>query len=174
MLALLGAGLSPVAMAGEAPLGVYVQAGASYREATALTVGVTGPWLASRPLWGGELSGYWDAHIGQWRSIPAQGPPTSYTVVGVMPMLRWRPNEGRALWFVDAGIGLVYIDGVYQRGFKRFSTRGNFDDRIGFGRNFGPGRNQEWSVQLQHVSNADARKPNPGENFVQVRYSAAF
>ena len=57
---------------------------------------------------------------------------------------------------------------------KRFTTTFNFVDVIGVGRSFGPSRTQELGLRLQHVSNAGIRVPNPGQNFVQLRYAASF
>jgi hypothetical protein len=51
---------------------------------------------------------------------------------------------------------------------KRFSTAFNFGDHIGIGYRTGRG---EWSLRLQHFSNAGIDTPNPGEDFVQLRWS---
>jgi lipid A 3-O-deacylase len=41
------------------------------------------------------------------------------------------------------------------------------------GRRHAPGRREaaDLSLRLQHVSNAGIKEPNPGENFVQLRYA---
>jgi lipid A 3-O-deacylase len=45
---------------------------------------------------------------------------------------------------------------------------------VGFGRSLDAQQHHELSLRLQHFSNADIKRPNPGENFVQLRYAVAF
>jgi lipid A 3-O-deacylase len=45
---------------------------------------------------------------------------------------------------------------------------------IGMGRSFGGHGKNEISLRLQHFSNGGIKKPNPGENFVRVRYTRRF
>nr|WP_311732042.1 acyloxyacyl hydrolase [Variovorax paradoxus] len=53
-------------------------------------------------------------------------------------------------------------------------TRFQFTEQLGIGRNFGAQGEHELSLRLRHFSNAGIRKPNPGENFVRVRYLYRF
>jgi len=122
-------------------------------------------------------SGVWTAQaeffVSHW-SAKLDGHRESFTQVGLSPILRYRFDHGRSDWFAEGGIGLSYIDGLYQRDHKRFSTRFNFHDSIGFGRSFGANREHELGLRISHVSNAGIKEPNPGENFVQLRYARVF
>jgi lipid A 3-O-deacylase len=74
-------------------------------------------------------------------------------------------------WFSEIGVGANYIVPLYRTGHKLFSTEFNFGDHIGVGYQFGGRRQHALMVRLQHFSNAGIEHPNPGENFVQLRYS---
>jgi hypothetical protein len=66
------------------------------------------------------------------------------------------------------------MDRLYRTDHKEFSTRFNFYDTIGIGRSFGDHRQHEVSLRWAHVSNAGIKEPNPGENFIQLRYARQF
>jgi hypothetical protein len=89
-------------------------------------------------------------------------------------VLRYRFGRGGSDWFAEGGIGVSYFNGLYERDDKRFSTRFNFYDTLGVGRNFGARREHEVTLRVLHVSNGGIKKPNPGENFVQLRYGHSF
>ena len=91
-----------------------------------------------------------------------------------MPILRVRFDGGRSAWFADAGIGVSVTDQLFVTQTKQFTTAFNFVDVVGVGRSFGAGRAQDLSVRVQHVSNGGIRRPNPGQNFLQLRYASAF
>ena len=57
---------------------------------------------------------------------------------------------------------------------KTFSTRFNFASHLGVGVRLGAQQQHEWLLRVQHVSNAGLKKPNPGENFLQLRYALHF
>ena len=91
------------------------------------------------------------------------------TQLGVTPVLRLYPKAlGRGL-FAEVGIGVNLLAPVYRSDDKRFSTVFNFGDHLAVGKRFAGGG--ELSLRIQHFSNAGIRRPNPGENFVQVRYA---
>jgi lipid A 3-O-deacylase len=157
-----------------APSGFYVEAGAGQHDAYSLAIGVTRAWDWQKDLWGGKLSGYWEGYISNWNARNAGGSRENYIQLGIVPNLRFRFDEGRSPWFLDGGIGLSYTDGIFRNETRTFSTRLNFVDNLAVGRNFGVNGKHELSLRFQHVSNADARKPNPGMDFLQVRYAVAF
>jgi lipid A 3-O-deacylase len=140
------------------------------------SVGVQWPWMWRKPLLGGEMTGHWDAHVAHWRTPAgtAGGDRRHWTQLALVPTLRWRFNGGASAWFIEGGIGLSVIDGHYATRHKSFSTRFNFTDHQGIGFNFGKDRRHEWMLIVRHVSNGGIRKPNPGEDFVQLRYGVAF
>ncbi len=55
-----------------------------------------------------------------------------------------------------------------------FSTRLNFVSQPGVGRSFGSDGRHKLSLRFQHYSNAGIKSPNPGEDFLQLRYAWRF
>jgi hypothetical protein len=92
----------------------------------------------------------------------------------LLPVLRYRFGEGGSDWFAQAGVGISVLDAAYQTSEKKFSANFNFQTVAAMGRSFGPERRHELSLRLAHTSNANIKTPNPGENFLQLRYAAMF
>jgi lipid A 3-O-deacylase len=155
------------------PGGAFVQGGAG-EHVQCLTVGVSWPWEWKRMARGGEWSLNTELFASHWQAHSAGGGRQGFTQVGVVPMLRLRFDQGRSPWYVEAGIGLTLLDRDYRTPHKQFGTRFNFIDSIAVGRNFGTRGEHELSLRAVHVSNADIRKPNPGEDFLQLRYAMRF
>lgn len=156
---------------------VYLEAGWATHGTRSSALGVTWPWSSfARPLWGGQLTGHWDAFVGRSRVDSRTVPGERYTLtqLALVPMLRLRFDEGRSPWFAQAGIGLSVTDTLYETPHKSFSTRVNFSDHLAMGRNFGGQREHEVVLGLRHVSNAGIEKPNPGEDFIRLRYARSF
>lgn len=63
---------------------------------------------------------------------------------------------------------------LFRAGLKQFSTEFNFGDHIAIGREFGERSRHALAVRIEHFSNAGINHPNPGENFLQLRYSYRF
>ncbi|MCW5632744.1 MAG: acyloxyacyl hydrolase [Rubrivivax sp.] len=158
------------------PDAAFVQAGRA-RDAHALVFGATWPWSWRRELWGGELGGYWEASFGRWYAELDDGQRSSnwVTQLGVTPVLRWHPGHAGGSaprrWFVEGGIGANVLLPIYRSRDKRFSTTFNFGDHLGVGWYVGDGEAHELVLRIQHFSNAGIRHPNPGEDFVQLRYT---
>jgi hypothetical protein len=72
----------------------------------------------------------------------------------------------------DAGAALLVP--IFRTTDKQFSTAFNFGDHIAVGMQFGEGGLHEVSLRLQHFSSACIKEPNPGENFVQLRYGMRY
>ena len=179
MLACAGAVL-PMAtqaqsLAPESTPSLYLQYGAAERSADSWTLGVTVPWRNWRhALWGGQLSGYWDIWGARW-SAPLEGSHRSTWVVGINPTLRWRGSNGQSPWFAETGVGLSWaLNRRYVTDEKEFPTRYNFATHIGVGYLFGNQGQHELVLRLEHHSNAGIKKPNPGENFLQLRSAHHF
>lgn len=124
-------------------------------------------------MFGGELTAATEAFASHWSGRGA-GEPVTFTQVGLVPLLRYRFSAGRSDWFMEAGIGIALTDRPYRTDQKQFSTRFNFVDMAGVGRSFGAQRRQEISLRIAHTSNANIKKPNPGQDFLQLRYAALF
>ena len=141
------------------------------------TVVVGAIWKADwhREWLGGYATLYTEASFGRWLSDSDNGASSSawVTQLGLTPVLRWQPQSSPD-WFFEAGIGANVLAPIFRSSDKRFSTAFNFGDHIAVGRRFGTAREHEVALRLQHFSNAGIRHPNPGENFVQLRYAQAF
>ena len=170
----LGAAAAPA----DSALGVYLDAGRAPHgndSTDSLTIGVVMPWTPRQPAQGGALSFYWDFFLSRWRApLPSGLDHRSYNQIGVIANWRYRFDRGDSPWFAEAGIGGTVMDELYRTPSRDFSTRFQFTEQIGFGRSFGAQGAHELSLRLQHISNAGIKEPNPGENFVRVRYLYRF
>ena len=88
--------------------------------------------------------------------------------------LRIESRDAVQPWFFEVGIGLNAVMPLYQSRDKRFSTRLNFGNHVAVGRRYGEHHAHEWALRIEHFSNAGIRHPNPGENFVQLRWARRF
>lgn len=154
---------------------VYLQGGVARDDTQALTIGATLPWRNGwqKEWWGGVVQGHWDFYLSQWQADGATGRVHS-TVLGVSPTLRLRHGGGHGAWFTEAGLGINYASPRYETLHKAFSTRFNFATHLAVGFNHGAQRQHEWQLRIQHTSNGGFKKPNPGQNFVQLRYALHF
>lgn len=156
------------------PSSAYAQWGAG--EHTRMhVIGATWDWGWRKDFAWGHATGYWDASIGRWSS-EHEGTRSSawVTQLGVTPVLRLHPASWAPGVFLEGGIGVNVLNPIYRNRDKRFSTRFNFGDHLALGWQFGVQREHEVALRLQHFSNAGIKKPNPGENFVQLRYAYRF
>lgn len=175
LLLLLLLGMLPVARAQteEAPLPrpawLFLQLGGN-AGAVSATVGAGWALGWQRETRWGPLDSRLEFSMGRWRSDGTPGEPRHRTSqLGLMPLLRLRPPGWWPGWGIEAGIGVDLLNPAYQRAHKRFSTRYNFGEQLGLV--YQAGAAHELSLRLQHDSNAGLRKPNPGENFLQLRYA---
>ena len=153
---------------------LYLQAAHASHGTEAWTLGTTLPFGSwQRSLGSFAVRGYWDLYLSQ---LSADGPagPFRTHLVGATPSFRLVPDGGRARWFFDAGIGATVANRRYVTLDKEFSTRFNFASHIGIGMLLGAQHQHELQLRLQHVSNAGIKEPNPGENFLQLRYALRF
>jgi lipid A 3-O-deacylase len=135
------------------------------------TTGLNWNWGRDLRLGTAHISGYWEASVSQWSYRTADARRTAGLVqLSLIPVFRWRPAQGASPWFAEAGIGATLTTVAYQTDRKRFSNRFNFGDHLALGRSFGRTRAHELSLRWEHFSNAGIKQPNPGENFVQLRY----
>ena len=155
------------------PSKIFLQAGNGDDHARAYIAGVIWDWRWSRQYAFGTLTGYSEAGVGRWTTELEDGGRSSTwsTQVGLTPVLRFVPGTEDSRWFAEIGIGGNVIFPIYQSSDKSFSTRFNFGDHIAFGRFMDAERRNELTLRLQHFSNAGIDHPNPGENFIQLRYS---
>jgi lipid A 3-O-deacylase len=68
-----------------------------------------------------------------------------------------------------------WTDHAFQTPGHTFSTQWNFQDVLGAGYVLGGSKGRdETQLRLGHFSNAGLRNPNPGEDYLQLRYARRF
>ncbi|MGE4240095.1 acyloxyacyl hydrolase [Ramlibacter sp.] len=156
-----------------APDAWFVEGAVAERGTSALTAGLKWQWDFRRNWGPVAASASGEAFVSHWfhRDVPSGR--TGTTSVGVVPLLRLTFDEGRSPWFFEGGIGFVVADKRYTTPDKQFSTRWNFYDVVALGHTFAGGA-RELSLRVTHTSNASIKRPNPGENFLQLRYAMKF
>jgi lipid A 3-O-deacylase len=153
----------------------YVQGAVAENDAYSASLGTTVPWQQwTYGLASGQVTGHWDLFASHWSSRRIDDGRQRSFVFGVLPTLRWRGDEGQSAWFAQVGTGFTLANKRYQSSHKRFSTTYNFASHLAVGTNFGTQREHEIMLRVEHYSNAGLKKPNPGENFVQLRYARRF
>ncbi|CAZ87020.1 Lipid A deacylase PagL [Thiomonas arsenitoxydans] len=161
---LFTAGLAP-AQATELSALWGIDKGHSYSNATLA--------LQSGPLWQHDfahsrLDVVLEASLGQVSS--SEGPGSRHlTHVGLTPFARWWFAPQTAMEF---GIGANLFSGT-TLGAKRISTAYQFGDSIGLLHRFA-GTPWTLGARLTHYSNADIKRPNPGQDYVQLRVGYSF
>lgn len=156
------------------PSWVYGQAAFGENGTRSATVGIGWPWAWRGSLLGSEVGGQTELYGSVWSSHDFGGGRQTFAQVGLVPVFRFRLDEGRSPWFLEAGIGFTYMDKVFLTPDKTFSTKFQFHDTLGVGYSFGADRSSELGLRLTHYSNAGIDKPNPGINFLQLRYGVRF
>lgn len=131
-------------------------------------------WTRPEPLWQGtqwRLLLRHEAELATWR-VP--GAP-DVQELGYSPVLRLeRPLAGSsARLFVEGSIGVRLLSGTHV-GERSLSTAFQFSDQLGLGWQWGAQGRDTLGLRLQHISNADIKKPNPGMNFWQLVYRRRF
>lgn len=158
-----------------APDTFFIKTGLA-EKAAAFSLG--GGWDKSDWLWSSlpdTLSLAFEVEIGHWQTFRLHNEQAEFTQVGVTPMLRLPlTTSTRQQWFVEGGVGFHFIVPLYRNREKRFSTSFNFQDLLGIGVRYGKARRNEVVLYASHFSNADINQPNPGENFMQLRYLRHF
>lgn len=174
-LVVAGMGSAAAQPEGAAPTAsLYIQAGAAREDTQAWIVGTTVPWKHWTMAWvGGTVRGHWDLHLGQWAADGTRGRVHS-SLLGAGAAWQWRPGQGLSPWFVEAGTGLNYAKPRFATTTKTMGSRLNFASHLAVGYLWGAQQAHEWQLRVQHSSNGGLKKPNPGQNFVQLRYARHF
>lgn len=164
-----------LAQADVTPSSAFVAAdrGAAAQGTTSFTAGVAWSSAWRRTSRTGEWTASFELFVSRW-TAQLNGRHESFTLVGLVPLARYRFDHGQSDWFAEGGVGPSTMNRLYERDHKQFSTRFNFYNTVGVGRSFGAQRENEIALRLVHVSNAGIKEPNPGENFVQLRYARQF
>lgn len=96
---------------------------------------------------------------------------------GYTPVFRWRmplPNRARQSFYLEAAIGLRFISHSHTSVRRYLSSNTHFSDLAGLGWQWCKRDCQQLGLRIQHLSNAGIKRPNPGINFIQVKYSRHF
>ena len=156
------------------PDAVSVRAGIGKSGNAMAGVGVVWDWNFERLRRHAELTAHTELIVNEWSYDARNGGSRTLTQVVLLPTLRMQLKQGRSPYFVELGVGASWMDRLYDTPAKTFSTQWNFYDVIGVGRRFGPGDRHELGLRWAHTSNAGLKKPNPGQDFLQLRYVARF
>ncbi|MCT8177396.1 acyloxyacyl hydrolase [Variovorax sp. CY25R-8] len=158
--------------------GFYVEGGraphSQMGSTNSFTVGMTLPWSPRQPVQEGALTTYWDVFLSDWHAPALDNGRRDYAQIGAIYTWRWRFAHGGSPWYVEGGVGGSVMDHVYRTPDRSFSTAFQFTEVLGVGRSFGEHGEHDLSLRVQHFSNGGIKKPNPGENFVRVRYTYHF
>jgi len=177
VLFVIGACISQVGRADtplHQPATVFAQVGSAHGT-RALTAGLTWDLPYRWQLGPGELNSYLEVSYAYWQIQSADRAGLSHlSQFALVPVLRYRPADGASPWFLETGVGVTATSSVYRTRQKSFSTTFNFSTHLAIGRSFGAQHQHEIALRLEHFSNAGIKHPNPGENFVQLRYASRF
>jgi lipid A 3-O-deacylase len=155
VLLALGAHL-PAAAGDRAPIRVPDAAFAQVGDGVhvrSLTLGPFWDWNWEHRLPGGLLTARTDVEAGRWR--------TSGCECDRSFVRRRGRGRQRDLALVSQRLSQVFHGVQFRR-------------LVAVGRSFGAVRQHQVSLRVQHFSNAGIKKPNPGENFVQLRHAWRF
>lgn len=156
------------------PDGVALKAGVGKHGTAMAGVGVLWDWDWERLRRKAELTAHTELMLNHWRADAVGGGSQSLTQVVVLPTLRMQLSQGRSPWYLEVGVGASWLDRKFVTPRKEFSTQWNFYDVLGAGYAFGARRQHELGARWVHVSNAGIKNPNPGQDFLQLRYVARF
>jgi len=142
-------------------------------EVTAATVGAV--WNLKVDSLSQRWGVFLEASVSRWQSRGGQPSDSgALTQIALIPTLRYWFGPAGPSWFVEGGIGATVTSSVYRSSDTHFSTKFNFGDHLGLGFAFGPARKDEVALRVEHFSNAGIKEPNPGKNFLQLRYAHRF
>jgi len=154
------------------PSTLFFQAAAGDQRTQSYVGGATWDWNWHKRYSFLTASGYFEAAGGRWTTRDRGVTSSTWaTQVDVTPVIRLQPAARFSSWFAELGVGVNYIIPLYRTDHKRFSTEFNFGDHFAIGRQFGERRRHELALRMEHFSNAGIEHPNPGENFLQLRYA---
>jgi len=144
--------------------GVAVEMGRGDDQTNAIRLAGTWQWRKERLLdRGWRLSGYWEVSLGAWENSD-----DSTSDFALTPVFRFE-HHGEHVVYVEAAIGF-HILSQHISASRQFSTNFQFGDHVALGFRFGSHRRYDLGVRLQHISNGSIQEPNPGINFLLLRF----
>jgi len=123
--------------------------------------GIEDRWRArENALHGWRLAGYWEFSFSIWDNAAESTADAAAT-----PVFRWERDS----IYLEGAVGFHLVTSQISAQ-RTFSSAFQFGSHVGAGRRFGPARRYDLGVRVQHISNGGLREPNPGINFVSVRF----
>jgi lipid A 3-O-deacylase len=150
----------------------FVELAAGSASTHAASAGVGWTWGWRRGWRDGTFSASTEIFASHWKSTGTQ--EQSLTLLGALPLLRYSTVLFSWPVFIEGGVGLSVMDRNFETPQKHMGSSWNFYDTLAIGTAIGTERISEVSLRISHLSNAGIRKPNPGENFIQVRVTMHF
>jgi lipid A 3-O-deacylase len=156
------------------PDAVSLQGGVGSHGTSNAGAGLVWDWNFERLRRKAELTAHTELMVNSWRADAVGGGHQALTQVVLLPTLRMQLSRGASPWYLEVGVGASWLDQRFVTPDREFSTQWNFYDVLGMGRSFGPAARHELGLRWVHVSNGGIKKPNPGQDFLQLRYVARF
>lgn len=158
------------------PDAITLQAGAGEHSVRMVGAGLRWAWNFDSMRKSAELTAHTELMANQWRAERAdRSAVVQYTQLVLLPTLRMQLARGASPWFLEVGIGVSWTDHPFQTPGHTFSTQWNFQDVLGAGYVIGgPKGRDEIQLRLGHFSNAGIENPNPGQNYLQLRFARRF
>ncbi|MFT4194139.1 acyloxyacyl hydrolase [Ottowia sp.] len=126
------------------------------------------------PLWQGQewrLLLRHEVELAAWRVPKAR----DLVEAGYSPVLRLeRPLAGGGALFLEGSVGARLLSRTRVAPDRGLSTAFHFADMVGVGVQWGRQGRSSLGVRCQHLSNLGIKRPNPGMDFLQVRYTRRF
>jgi len=122
-----------------------------------------------------SLTGFWEISVGRWYAETnwRHSDLTWTTQFSTIPSVRlaegWRPR-----WYAEFGVGPSLLLPLYVTRERTFSTEFNFETHLALGRLVGAHGQHDFSVRVDHYSNAGLAQPNPGVSLFAMRYTLHF
>lgn len=174
LLLAVGLGLGSAAAHADGELDVALTAAQGQSEHVSKAGLIVG-WDHGQPLWQGQR---WRLALRHELELAAWHVPRARNLIelGYSPVLRLeRPLAAPgASFFVEGSIGVRLLSHTRLSSERSLSTAFQFADMLGLGWQWGADGRSTLGLRLQHISNADIKKPNPGINFVQLYYRHRF
>lgn len=156
------------------PDSVFVQGGFGPHHVRSVGAGLAWDWDWSAQWRSLRLAAQTELFANHWQADDFSGGHQGFRQAGLLPLLRVQPDAGRSPWFLEFGIGVSWLDRLYVTPSQGMSKQFNFYDVLGAGYQFGPDRRHELGLRYTHVSNGGLKDPNPGEDFLMLRYARRF
>lgn len=129
-------------------------------------IGIESQW--NKPVWGENLSGYWDLGLTNWEKGDKASQRQS---ISFAPVFVYTFKGENVSPYVEAGIGVGVFNGTTV-GDRNIGSSVHFEDRIGFGLKFKD--DSKVGVRAIHYSNAGIKQPNAGIESFSVFYTQPF